>query len=437
MAIANFPAALVPIIQTGMLAHEFQQALRSQQNYRTICQQMTFPNRIGQTFTDTRAGLKAPVTTPLVPSTNTNFDNGLTPSGWAVEQFTIQMNMYGDTIDLNTVTEKVGIAGQFSQNAYVNGVQASQTLERLARDALYAPYLGGNTRVRTTGTLQPVVTVDDVRGFQTVWANGVSVPVSAGATLLVTIGSNPYTINAVTVDGSNVSTAPNGISGTLTATANVLVADQTAGQAVQASNSSTVLRPAGRTTTAGLLAADLLTMSTLLDAVAVLRKNAVPTLGGAYNLFLDPVSARQLFADSDFRQLFQGATSTSGVFKAGLVSDFLGIRFMPTTEVYTQTLAGVGTVRRPILVGADALIEANFAGMGADDVDHKNAELEMVDGVCMITRAALDRFNQIIAQSWYWCGGFVAPSDITTNTNIIPTSNNSAFKRAVAIEHIG
>jgi hypothetical protein len=45
--------------------------------------------------------------------------------------------------------------------------------------------------------------------------------------------------------------------------------------------------------------------------------------------------------------------------------------------------------------------------------------------------------QQIIAQSWYWIGGFTVPTDVTTNPTIIPTATNSAYKRAVIIEHIG
>ena len=48
-----------------------------------------------------------------------------------------------------------------------------------------------------------------------------------------------------------------------------------------------------------------------------------------YNCYLDPVSARQLFADPDFKQLFQGATSANQVFRQGMTNDFLGLRFIP------------------------------------------------------------------------------------------------------------
>jgi hypothetical protein len=186
-------------------------------------------------------------------------------------------------------------------------------------------------------------------------------------------------------------------------------------------------------------------MSNILDAVALLRLNNVPGVdGGAgamadglYNLYIDPKSARQLFADPDFKQLFQGAATASEVFRRGMTNDFLGVRFMPTTEAFRQVLSGVGTVRRPILVGGEALVEGDYAGIAAEDVAPDNAEISVIDEVAMVTREPIDRLQQIIAQSWYWIGGFCAPSDTTTSTTIVPTSTSAAFKRAVMIEHIG
>jgi hypothetical protein len=225
----------------------------------------------------------------------------------------------------------------------------------------------------------------------------------------------------------------------LTFSGNVLVADATAGNTVQAATASVIVRPSGFTNTAQLTASSTLTMGNLLDAVAKLRVNAVPQIDGAYNCYLDPISARQLFADPDFKQLFQGATSANQVFRQGMTNDFLGLRFAPTTEAFVQphpTLANV-FVRRPIVCGQGALIEGDYAGMAAEDVAPADAIVQVVDGVAMVTREPIDRLQQIIAQSWYWIGGFCTPSDTTTNPTTIPTATNAAFKRAVMIEHIG
>lgn len=433
MGIQNFPAALQPIIQQGFLEREFQEGLRSRLAFRAIADREQFPNKIGETVTKTRRGLKAPVTTPLNPTTNTNLDNGLTPSSWTVEQYTLGINMYGDTIDLNMVTQGVGIAKQFVDNARVNGVQAAQSLDRLARNALYGSYLGGNTRVRTTlGAPATTVAVDDIRGFQYVTSNGVMAPVSAGNPMTVTIGAGSYTLTGVTADGTNVSTAPQGISGTLTLSANVSVSDGTAGNAVVSSVAPVVLRESSRASTAAILATDTLKMQTVLAAVAQLRSNNVPTVGGLYNCYLDDRQLLGLFKDDDFKLLYRGAYGSSE-YKTGQIIELLGVRFIPTTEAPQQSLGGVA-IHRAVVCGQGALIEGDYASTGYADVASEDSLKVMVDDICMVTREPLDRLQQIIAQSWYWVGGFCVPTDITANPTIIPTASNSYFKRAVVIE---
>ncbi len=440
MGIQNFPAILQPILQQGFLEREFQAAMSSRLGYRACADRQEFAVGIGETLTKTRAGLKPSVTVPLAAATNTNLDNGLTPQGWGVEQFTMTINHYAATTDLNMVTSRVGIAGQFLMNAAINGEQAARSLDELARNALFAPYFGGNSRVRIAlSSAGPVVAVDDLRGFTTTFVYGVQSPVGATTSLTVTIGAGLYTVVGTTADGVNSSTTPGGVSGTLTCSSNVSMSDGAMGSAVQAANASVVVRPGGRATTAALTADDTLTIGSLLDAVSKLRLNAVPEIDGAYNCYLDPVSARQLFADADFRQLFQGATSTNQVFRQGMVNNFLGLRFVPTTEAYVQphpTLAGA-VIRRPIIVGQGALIEGDFAGMAEQDVAPADSIVSLVDGIAMVTREPIDRLQQIIAQSWYWIGGFCAPSDTMTNPTVVPTATNAAFKRAVMVEHVG
>ena len=218
-------------------------------------------------------------------------------------------------------------------------------------------------------------------------------------------------------------------------------ADGALASTILAATSSLILRPNGRTNTTQLVAGDTLAMSNVLDAVANLRLNAVPDIDGAYNCYLDPISARQLFADQDFQRLFIGATSANEVFRPGqgVVNEFLGLRFILTTESFVQPSTSVAgsNVRRPIVVGQGALIEGDFAGMADPDVAPRDSIVSLVDGVCMVTREPIDRLQQIIAQSWYWIGGFCAPSDTTTTNLTVPTATNANFKRAVMIEHIG
>lgn len=455
MSIDNFPAQLQPIIQEGYLAREFASALQSRIAFRAIADREIFPNRIGESITKTRKGLKAPVTTPMNPSQNTNFDNGLTPSTWSVEQYTLSINQYGDTIDLNVINEGVGIADQFLANANTNGIQALQSLDRIARNTLFGGssggvggYMGGNTRVaRTSSSAGSQVAVDDIRGFERMLnSSGQVVSVAQSAGMTVTVGSNAYTLVGVNADTVNTSTAPMGQSGTLVFSTSVSVADATAGNPVVASTAPLVLRPNNRATTAALVAptgnygsptyvaGDTLGIQTVLSAVAALRMNNVPTIDGAYHCYLDDQQMLGLFRDGDFKYLYRGAYG-SETYRSGSVVELLGVRFIPTTEAPLQASLGAGVIHRAIVCGQGALIEGDYHG-ALEIPDSDKALVENVDGIMMITREPLDRLKQIIAQSWYWIGGFALPTDATVNPSVIPTSTNSYLKRGVIIESL-
>ncbi|MCK5609133.1 DUF4043 domain-containing protein, partial [Candidatus Pacearchaeota archaeon] len=348
MPISNLPVELQAAVQKGFLERAFLNGLQSKLGFRQVCDKERFAINIGETTTKTRHGMKAPVTDPLDPTTiDSNLDNGLTPSNWTIEQYVMGLDLYGDTIDLNLVTDKVGIEDKFATNAFVNGVQATQTLDRLARNKLFDGYMGANTWVRVTlGAPALVISVDDIRHFSEVFVNGVLVPVDVTNTRNVTVGDNDYILTTVTADGVNVSSiaAFGGISGTLTFTTNVSVADGTIGNGVIAENAAVVLRPNLRESTYKLVAADVLTMSLLRQSITILRNNAVPTVGGLYNCYLDSSSMDQLYNDQEFRELYRGDSAKSKEYKIGIISQLIGVRFITTTESYQQSLAaGAGT----------------------------------------------------------------------------------------------
>ncbi|MDR3736042.1 MAG: hypothetical protein P4L10_10965 [Acidobacteriaceae bacterium] len=430
MGIQNFPAALQPIIQTGYLERKFEQALRAKLAYRSIADQEEFAVKIGETLTKTRAGLLPAATTALTPSANTNFDNGLSPGNWGVEQYTLTLAEYGYTLDLNIVTNKVGIASQFVQNAIALGEQAARTMDTLAANALFNTYLGGNTRLTTTATstTQPV---DDVRGFQTVFSStGQIVPVSTGNPLTVTVNGVANTVTGYTVSGT--STAPGGIAGSLTFGTSVT---GTTGFAVVSGIAPSIIRPNNRATTAALVAGDTLPMiSGVLQAATNLRNNAVPTIDGLYNCYADPQQIQGLFNDSSFQNMFRGAYE-SKEYRQGEIFSLAGVRFIPNNLAPQQTLSGL-SIHRALVCGKGALVEGNFAGQDENMDGNPLAETMTVDKVRMITRAPMDRLQQIVAQSWSWMGAFTTPSDTTANPTTLPTATNAAYKRAVIVESL-
>lgn len=360
---------------------------------------------------------------------------------------------------LNTVTSKVAIASLFLRNGYTLGEQASRSVDTLAQQALYSAYLGGNTRVLTTlGSAGTTIHVDDIRGFtQTLNGTGQVTPISGTFPLSVVVGSDVYSLTSPgTADGSNVSTAPGGISGTLTFSANVTVADGTANQSVVSAVAPLVVRPFVTATslqpsnTALIAPASdnnnaRLTMQMVLQGKATLSANGVaPGDDGQYIMYADPIQLTGLYQDPAFQFFFRGKPETSE-YRKGVVTELLGVTIAETNLNPVQNAVnGTGgftftaPVRRAVICGQGALVEGVFTDTGYATTNgvEDDPMITVVDGIAHITREPLDALKQVLTQSWSYIGGFVVPTDVTTNPNTIPTASNSSLKRAVMLESL-
>jgi hypothetical protein len=454
MSIANLPESLQGAIQENLLYTEFEQALQPNLVYRTIAQREKFDIQKGQTMTYTRAGLKPPVTTALNPQQNTNLDNGLTPKSIPVEQYTMALNQYGDTLDLDIMTSQVMIANLAMQYTKTNGQQSSSSLDGLAKTQLFNGYMGGNTRVTATlGAPGVTIEVDDIRGFDKVLnAKGQIVPVDGSNPLSVVVDDNTYDLISSAADVVNTSTTryiydadgniiygTGGISGTLTFSSNVTVNDGTTGKAVVSAYAPAIFRPNARATTAALTSGDLLTMELFLDVISYLESNNVPTMpDGFYHCFLDNKSSKQLFSDPEFQLLYRGRGMNDPVYRKAKIFEGLNVRFFVTTQAPQQLQSATtgALVRRPIVCGADVLVEGTFAGQVEvlNSAMKGNGHFDVVEDIVHIVRPPIDRLQQIVAMSWSWTGGYALPSDATANRTVINTASNAYLKRAVILE---
>jgi hypothetical protein len=451
MPLNNLPASLVDIIQTGLLERRFMEPLRAKLGFRAIADREPFQANIGETLTKTRAGLLPAITTPLAPASNTDLTSGLTPQVWPTEQYTISIAQYAGNAMTNIVTSRVAIASVFLQNVIALAEQAARSIDTIAQQALFGAYLGGNTRVLTTlGAPATTIHVDDIRGFTTVFNTaGQQVAVSGSNTLNVTVGSNVYALSGATADGTNTSTAPSGISGTLTFTTNVSVADGTAGNAVISAVAPSVIRPSATSnnvmanTTAAINAGTMnnagrVTAQMILTAKAQLSANNVPPgPNGNYIGYFDPVQLTGLYQDPAFQYFFRGEAQTPE-WRRGRVTELLGVDIVETNLNPVENLTGVGLVRRGIICGRGALIEAEFtqtAYQEAQNVDDGNL-VTVVDGIAHVTREPLDALKQVVTQTWAYLGGFATPTDTTANPTTLPSASNSAWKRAIMIESL-
>jgi hypothetical protein len=425
MPIHNFPTALQPLIAEGYLDREFHQALQSRLGYRACADREAVSGKVGETLTKTRPGLKHTGTTGAL-------EHG-------IEQYRLPIAHHGTIAERTMMGGQVGIASGFLQHAYVNGEEAGRKLSEIASAALFNACLAGNTRVRITlDSANEKLAVDDIRGFTTHTTPGGDTSVSHTNPLTVIVGNGAYTLIEAIPDRINVSTSPNGISGILTFNAAIAASDRIQGRTVRGSTASVIIRPSGRENTSALGVRDTLTVRNLQDGVNRLRDSHVPEIDGVYNCYLDPMSARQLFADPEFKTIFSDATSPHEVFRKGLLHSALGLRFIATIDTFAQPHPTQNelTIRRPVICGRGALIEGDFAGMPSDDWAPPDSIVTMIDDVAMVTRKQTDGYRQIIGQSWYWIGGFSAPKETTVEPLKEPTPANAAFKRAILIEHV-
>jgi len=460
----DFAGTLVDLFQNGFLARQLEEGLDTYMAYRRHATEIMVDGRIGSQITIPRVGRKGPVTVALnAAGLTANLDNSLSPSLPAIETYALTLMEWGDTADVDLIGSTAAAADLVKMASRTNGVQAAQSIERLAKIAYHTAYEGGNTWVRgdLSGTTLTTIRVDDVRGFLTVPVNGVPTPVSSLNPLpcyemRTTPGgfNQQFNVTGVTIDNPNVSLypyssldgngnpIPDGISGVLAISGATNI--PAGGDAIIAANAAKVVRPFNKPSYNILNSGDAATLGTLLDSKTRLEQNAVPTMRDyTYHYLYNPAVMRQLLADQQFIVAY-AARKDSEEIKSGQIFVIFGITFIPTTEAYVQAanpLLGIKTtIRRSIMIGDEALLQADYAGLemylNVDGLDPLGGVM-MVNGVAQIIRPPIDRMLRVLSLTWTWVGAFVAPTDATATPLIIPTASNALYKRACVIQTAG
>lgn len=477
----SLPASLQAILQNGLLDHVFEDALVASFLYDTLADVRPWPGGLGSTSIMTRGGLLTPNTVPIT-------GNDAAVSGYGFEQYQLQMNQYGGSIDTNMATSAMALASKFLEDNTKLGIMAAQSLDLVAQASLYGAYSGGNTY--TTGAQSTTYTpVADLTGFgQTLVADsttntnaaegnqGVAVP-----SLVQVSASNPgYFLNGVQgiwsytgwqqlgaagtqgtatnpAGAGNLSgcVAVSGVLGAMAAGQSIVTCLPACtgvygGNNVVATTYSPlapyIVRPNAKTSQWGLQSTDVATLATFRNAVTRLKSQHVPQLKGAYTAHVTPQTVAELFLDTEFQSAYRGgAATTSPVYPDNVVGSniggdatFLGrlagidwIENTVTPVVYNPAAGFQGAIYRNIVVGADALIKGPFqdqAGLLASMTSGSTVEIKELGGVVRILRAPLDRLGQVLSSTWSWIGGYTTGSDILTG-------DNAVYKRAVIVEH--
>lgn len=458
----NLPTEIQSAIQLGYLDRTFKQALTAQLGYDVIADQMDFPGGLGQTITNTKMGLLPQITNPIAVRANSDLTDGLTNAAYPLEQYSISISPYANTMQLQLASAAQVIDSLFLQNAYALGENASRSMDGLAYNALFNAYLGGNTTVTTTlGSAGVAVHVNDVRGFfeSVSPTTGKVVSTGTGNPMTVQVGTtNLYSLTGVVADGvqpnldftfanltfsgssTNSSTTPGGFSGTLTFSTNVLVADATISNTVLASTAPLIIRPADptshitRANASALVAGDVFTMKMIRHAASQMRSNAV---NGDLYCFTDDFMMDSLFNDLEFRQYLQ-TRDQSVEFRDGTYARIMGTNFIRTNMALVDTATVPGQrIHRAIVVSSGALMKANFTSKAyANGVQDEVSSVSVVNNIAHVTRPPINLMADVVSQTWAAYTGYCCPTDTTANPSVIPTSNNASHKRAVIFEAV-
>ncbi len=412
-------------MQNGLVERAFQAALVPNFLYPQIADMQPVAGAVGDTITKTRTGLLTPITTGLGGNTDPS------AATYSIEQFSLTLDQYANSMDTNLLQSEIAAQNKFLQDIATLGINAGQSLNRIARNRLYTTFGGGVTFVPTGGSTNTVWVVDDASGFDKVLVNGVPTAVSAGNPLNITINGV-----ANTVVGCNLAT------NTLTLGTTVAI---TTGWVVQSSAAPTFVRPNARTSQYTLVGTDVATFASFRTAVARLRAMAVPTYDGYYVAHIDATVEAELFGDADFKQALQGRVD-SPVYQDMSIGRFAGIDWVRNIEgpANTKTLgAGSLTVHRSLVLGSGGLIAGPLADMGnlltgtysGDNEIPNPGHIAMTEAgdsgleVALIIRPPQDRLQQVVSSTWSWIGDFTVPSDATTG-------DAALYKRGVVVETI-
>jgi len=454
--VTGLPPAIVALIQQNVLVRAFEENLFPRLLFRSEATPERWETNLGETKIWTRPGLLPRVTRPLTPGVDPVAET------YGVEQWKATASQYGSSIPTHMPSSVVALAPLYTRNIQELGKQAGLSVNGLARDALFRAYGAGGNSVITAVAAAGAFTarVASIAGFSEKAFNSTPTPVSLLNPLTVTFPGTAEVANTVVAAIPDDPMFPYG-PGTLQFGA-ALTTGLANRDAIRAANASLVIRSGGGNSVDALTSTDVLTLQDVINAVAQMRSNNVPpTADGYYHVHLTPEGEAQLYADQQFRQLFQSLPD-SMEYRDLAIGQLIGCRFYRNSEVPNVMNVGATAVssssavvakeigievanntglavRRAIILGGSALYEPYLdesAFITAAGVNGKIGEFDVVNGgvtvltdrIRLILRAPQDKLQQMLDSSWSWSGDFAVPSDELTGSA-------SRFKRGVVIEH--
>lgn len=457
--VVGVPPAISNLQQDNLLERAFHDGLFPNMIFRGEAEADEWPEHAGTEMLFTRPGLMAPVTKPLAPGADPD------PQNVSYEQWVARLFRYGNSIDTHMPTSVTANGDLFVRNIHQLGLNAAQSMNRVTRNSLYQPYLGGSTNmIAAAGSGDTQIQVAAVNGFTDVVLIATTVrpvPVSSVTPLPITIKNAGADIN-VNVIGYALAN-PNDPFGPgtlfLDAAVGVSVASRTP---VLSSARPNIARAGGGFSVDAISASDVLQLQDFINLVnnSMRRNNVMPHEDGFYHVHIPPEGSAQLFTDQVMQRLNTGLPD-GAYYQTAFVGTMANCVFMSDNECPDNTNSGALTpttglavyaedigaevvnntgvrIGRAIVTGRGCLQERwlnEKAFVTEAGVTGKIGEFStMNNGLAietlrtqLILRAPINRTMDRIAATWTTTTSFAAPSDISSG-------GPQRYKRAVVVE---
>jgi hypothetical protein len=458
--VLGIPAAVLSLQQQGLLERAFHDGLFPNLAYRAEAMPEEWPANTGQQLFMTRPGLLPTITTPLVPGTDP------LPQAIPFEQWVATLNQFAAAIDTHMPTSTTANANLFLRNLHQLGLQAGQSINQVARNALFQAYLQGQTVLSVASlTTDTQLQVASLNGFTSVIIPGGNVapqPVSPAFPLPIKVGSGTTAVSA-----SVIGYVPNNPAdllgpGTLILAAAIGTAFVIR-STVKSSFAPRVIRSSAGDSVDAITAGDTATLQMAINAVAFLRRaNVQPHDDGFFHAHVSPLGNAQFFADPVFQRLNQSLPEHV-IYKEGFIGTIAGLMFFMNNESPETTnsgnlvataqsgiyAAGIGAevtngagvnIGRILITGKGSIYEkyidesayvteAGTTGkIGEFDVINNGISI-LTERIRLVMRAPLDRLQQTVSAAWSISTSFPIPTDITA------PSGPEIVKRAIVLEY--
>lgn len=451
-------SAVRAVVQERVLERAFHDSLFPQSLFRGEATPFATDAGVGDNRTFSAKGLMQPRLRPAVPGQDP------LPDTYLMEQWSIQMQQYGGTIDIHVPSAKVAIADLFLQNVHQLGLQAGQSLNRLVRNKLFGAALSGWTVVDGAHSSTTTLRVKRLNGFTTArrpdLAAGSTVAystVSSSNPLQIVINGTANTVVGFTPDNVGDEVGP----GTLTLGSAVTASD---GHYVKAVDATAIVRSGGGNSVRDLTATtDIPTLADIRNVIAQFRLQNVPVHpDGRIHAHVDPASENLLFSDAEMQRL-NTSLPDYYMYKEFAIGEILGTSLLRNTEnplpetVYNGTTGafsvddpfpgevyntGVNTgtrVHRILFTAQDCcreywmdtqswITDAGLNGAVAEPSVTNNGIEINTDRIAIILRAPMNRNQDMVAATWKFVGDWAMRTDGASGSA-------ARYKRVATIEH--